>query len=64
MADLSLRDVSYRYPDNEALTLEAPFAEQGFHRFRIDNPTDDEETALVFSMDSDVLLAADAGGAQ
>ena len=48
----------------QGLTLEAPFAEQGFHRFQIDNPIDDDETALLFSMDSDVLLAADAGGAQ
>ena len=48
----------------QGLTLETPFAEQGFHRFQIDNPIDDEETALLFSMDSDVLLAADTGGAQ
>jgi len=45
----------------QGLTSEAPFAEQRFQRFQIDNPVDDEETALHFSMDSDVLLAADAG---
>jgi hypothetical protein len=44
----------------QGLTSEAPFAEQRFQRFQIDNPVDDEETALRFSMDSDVLLAANA----
>jgi hypothetical protein len=44
----------------QGLTSEAPFAEQRFQRFQIDNPVDDEETALQFSMDSDVLLAANA----
>ena len=43
------------------LTAEAPFAEQRFRRFQIDNPVDDEETALQFSMNSDVLLAGDIG---
>ena len=41
------------------LTLETPFAEQRFHRFRIDNSEEDDETALHFSMNSDVLLAAE-----
>lgn len=46
------------------LTVETPFAEQRFHRFRIDNSVEDDtrdtdETALHFSMNSDVLLAAD-----
>jgi len=41
------------------LTAEAPFAEQRFHRFRIDNPSDDGETAVRFSMNSDAVLAAD-----
>lgn len=42
----------------QGLTAEAPFAEQRFHHFQIDSPIDDAETALHFSMDSDVLLAA------
>lgn len=41
------------------LTAEAPFAAQRFARFQIDSPVDEEDTALHFSMDSDVLLAAD-----
>ena len=41
------------------LTAEAPFAAQRFNRFQIDSPLDDEETALHFSMDSDLLLASD-----
>ncbi len=45
----------------QGLTAEAPFAEQRFHRFQIDSPAEDEGTALLFSMDSDVLLAADSG---
>ncbi|MGI9236208.1 MAG: hypothetical protein ACR2QZ_02370 [Woeseiaceae bacterium] len=44
----------------QGLASEAPFAEQRFHHFQIDSPVDDRETALTFSMDSDVLLAADA----
>ena len=44
----------------QGLASEAPFAEQRFHRFQIDNPVDEDETALSFSMDSDVLLTADA----
>lgn len=48
----------------QGLTLEVPFAEQRFHRFQIDSPTEEEGTALLFSMDSDVLLAADAGHVQ
>jgi len=41
------------------LTAEPPFAAQRFHHFQIDSPVDDDETALHFSMDSDILLAAD-----
>lgn len=41
------------------VTAETPFAEQRFHRFRIDNPADDNEAALHFSMNSDALLVAD-----
>ena len=48
----------------QGLTLETPFAEQRFHHFRIDSPADDEGTALLFSMDSDALLAADTGQIQ
>lgn len=48
----------------QGLTLEAPFAEQRFHRFWIDTPADDEGTALLFSMDSNALLAADTGRIQ
>ena len=44
----------------QGLASETPFAEQRFHHFQIDKPVDDEETALSFSMDSDVLLTADA----
>jgi len=44
----------------QGLASETPFAKQRFHHFQIDNPVDDEETALSFSMDSDVLLTADA----
>lgn len=39
------------------LTAEPAFAKQRFHRFQIDNPIDDEQSALTFSMDSQVLLA-------
>lgn len=46
----------------QGLASEAPFAEQRFHHFQIDNPVDDADAALLFSMDSDVLLAADARG--
>jgi hypothetical protein len=48
----------------QGLTAEAPFSEQRFHRFQIDSPAEDDGTALLFSMDSDVLLAADMGVAQ
>lgn len=48
----------------QGLTAETPFAEQRFHRFQIDSPAEDEGSALKFSMDSDVLLAADAGRVQ
>jgi len=41
------------------LTAEAPFAKQRFHRFQIDDPVDDDDTALRFSMDSEILLAGD-----
>lgn len=40
------------------LTAEPAFAKQRFHRFQIDKPNDDKQTALTFSMDSQVLLAA------
>ncbi len=43
------------------VTAETPFAEQRFHRFRIDNPAADNGTALHFSMNSDALVVADAG---
>jgi hypothetical protein len=43
------------------LTAEPPFAKQRFHRFQIDDPLDDDDTALRFSMDSDILLAGDLG---
>lgn len=48
------------------LAAEQPFAEQRFHRFQIAGPVDDDAsndnaTALKFSMESDILLAADAG---
>ncbi|MDH3547504.1 MAG: hypothetical protein OEN22_10410 [Gammaproteobacteria bacterium] len=44
------------------LTDEEPFAKQRFQRFQIDSPPeDDEETALKFSMDSEILLASDIG---
>ncbi len=46
----------------QGLASEAPFAEQRFHHFQIDNPVDDANAALFFSMDSDVLLTADARG--
>ncbi len=46
----------------QGLASEAPFAEQRFHHFQIDNPVDDADAALLFSMDSDVLLTADARG--
>jgi len=48
----------------QGLTIEAPFAQQRFHRFQIDSPAEDEGTALLFSMDSDVLLAADMAAVQ
>jgi len=48
----------------QGLTAETPFVEQRFHHFQIDSPAEDEGTALKFSMDSDVLLAADAGRVQ
>ena len=42
-------------------TAEAAFAAQRFHRFQIDSPADDGETALRFSLDSDVLVAGTTG---
>lgn len=48
----------------QGLALEKPFAEQRFHRFQIDSPSEDDGSAVFFSMDSDILLAADAGPAQ
>ena len=44
----------------QGLASELPFAEQRFHHFQIDSPVDEGETALSFSMDSDLLLTADA----
>lgn len=44
------------------LTAEPAFAQQRFHRFQIDNPVNHEETALTFSMDSQVLLARSEEG--
>lgn len=44
----------------QGLASEAPFANQRFHHFQIENPVDDGETFVSFSMDSDVLLSADA----
>ena len=44
----------------QGLATEAPFANQRFHYFQIENPADDGETAVSFSMGSDVLLTADA----
>lgn len=44
----------------QGLASEPPFAEQRFHHFQIDSPDKEGETALSFSMDSDVLLSADA----
>ena len=41
------------------LTAETAFAAQRFNRFQIDNPADDTEIGLRFSMDSDALLAAE-----
>ena len=43
----------------QGLASELPFAEQRFHHFQIDSPVGDE-IALSFSMDSDLLLTADA----
>ena len=42
------------------LTAEPAFAEQRFHRFQIDNPTEEGQSALTFSMDSQILLASNA----
>ena len=44
------------------LTAEPPFARQRFHQFQI-NGQDDEQTALTFSMDSQMLLASTPGSA-
>jgi len=41
----------------QELTAEPAFATQRFHRFQIDNPTDDAQTAMAFSMESQVLRA-------
>lgn len=40
------------------LTAEPAFAQQRFHRFQIDNPVDDDDPALTFSMNSQELLAS------
>ena len=44
----------------QGLASELPFAEQRFHHFQIDSPVEDDETAVSFSMGSDLLLTADA----
>ncbi|MDH3748450.1 MAG: hypothetical protein OER97_09610 [Gammaproteobacteria bacterium] len=44
----------------QELTAEPAFAQQRFHRFQIDNPIDENQSALTFSMDSQVLLADSA----
>jgi len=48
----------------QGLAAEEPFAKQRFHRFQIDSPTEDDGTAVFFSMDSDILLAAELGQVQ
>jgi hypothetical protein len=40
------------------LTDEPAFTQQRFHRFEIDNPVDESETSLTFSMNSQVLVAS------
>lgn len=44
------------------LTDEPAFAQQRFHRFQIDNPVDDDDPALIFSMNSQQLLANSEAG--
>ncbi len=44
----------------QELTTEEPFAEQRFQRFQIDSPEDETDTAVYFSMDSEMQLTADA----
>jgi MSHA biogenesis protein MshI len=44
----------------QELTAEPAFAQQRFLRFEIDNPVDNKQQALTFSMDSQVLLARNA----
>ena len=39
------------------LASEPAFAQQRFHQFQIDNPVDDDDPALTFSMNSQELLA-------
>ena len=45
-------------PYVQGLTEDPPFATQRFNRFRIDTPLDENEQALHFSMDTEVLLTA------
>lgn len=44
------------------LTDEPAFAQQRFHQFQIDNPVDDDDPALTFSMNSQELLANNEAG--
>ncbi len=44
------------------LTAEPAFAQQRFHRFQIDNPVDDDDPALTFSMNSQELVASNEAG--
>ena len=44
------------------LAAEPAFAEQRFHQFQIDNPVDDDEPALTFSMNSQDLVAKTEAG--
>ncbi len=44
------------------LTDEPAFAQQRFHQFQIDNPVDDADPALTFSMNSQHLLANNEAG--
>ncbi len=48
----------------QELTAEPPFAAQRFHRFQIEGPEEGQGGALHFSMQSQVVLAASAGGVQ
>ena len=45
----------------QELTAEPAFARQRFNRFQIDNPVDETQTALTFSMRSQATMAANDG---